>query len=101
MVDHHEWRYCSICGNWYCCICSNNKENQPETCNECYEVRESHLRFHFYPLLQKVVLSEDPLALSNYEDFELYHSGVFELHPELLYHPVIKELYDYMRAKFF
>ncbi len=99
MVDH-EWRVCEICSCFYCSVCTNNKENLPKTCYACDEEKESYLRFHFFPLIKRVLLSEDPLCLSNFEDFELYNSRVFEHHPEMLYHPVLNELYTYLRQKF-
>lgn len=99
MTDH-EWKNCEICRNIYCLQCTNNEENLPLTCIECYNQTQSHLRFHSHPLIQKVLYYNDPLCLSNFEDFELYYSRVFEHHPEILYHPVLQYLYDYLLYKF-
>lgn len=99
MTDHTYYR-CEICDNFYCNVCSNNEKNFPLTCKECFEKKPSELRFHFYVLINKVIETSDPFCLSHFEDFELYTSKVFLACPELLYHPVLNELYTYLRQRF-
>ncbi len=99
MTDH-LWKRCGICDCFYCIVCTNNKENLPSTCYACDEEKESIFRFHSFPIIKKVLRYQDPYCLSNFEDFEVYYSRVFEHHPEMLFHPVLNQLYAYLRQKF-